>query len=549
MQQAAIYARYSTDRQQQSSIDDQVRQARAQGAREGLTVADSMVFTDEAVSGHGAAGGKRIGFRRLLDAWDAGLLDVVFAHELSRLTRDIVTGLELMRRMQATGVAVVTCDGIDSRRPGWESLFLMRLMMTGEEGRQTASRVSRTMEGLLERGGMIGAPPFGYRVDWTRGPSRDPPGARWAIDEATADVVRELYRMRKAGHSVAALAKHLNTKGIPSPRCGRDKKPAFWRPGSVHRLLANPIYKGVFLYQGSAYTRARLKRRRETPKPKAYAREQFRLVTDALWAACNPSDGTRRIRGGTRHVLAGFLVCGECGCTLSVGGVEPALGLHCPSCEQAVRVGARKTFIGYTSVNAATRALKAALSALIQGPALDEFRERLRARVTAGPADEEARVKVDVQRLATARDRLLRLATNPAIGLDVVESELEDVNTELSETTRRLEYLKRERSPLSKAAVERQVGVELAPLLERLASGEPLTHEVRATLGRLIPRFALVAHPRRGCSIFEVTFVPGAYVAESTRTPELDSIAVAFRVTVSVGAQMPTRWDVDIVRM
>ncbi|MHB8494605.1 MAG: recombinase family protein [Casimicrobiaceae bacterium] len=549
MQQAAIYARYSTDRQQQSSIEDQVRQARAQGAREGLTVAAGMVFTDEAVSGHGAAGGKRIGFRRLLDAWDAGLVDIVFAHELSRLTRDIVTGLELMRRMQATGVAVVTCDGIDTRRPGWESLFLMRLMMTGEEGRQTASRVSRTMEGLLERGGMIGAPPFGYRVDWTLGPSRDPPGARWVIDESTADVVRTLFRLRKTGLSVAKLAKYLNSRGISSPRCGRDGQPAFWRPATVHKLLTNAIYKGVFVYLGSAYTRAKLKRRRETPKPTAYAREQFRLVSDEMWAACNPREGVRRIRGGTRHVLAGFMVCGECGCTLSVSGVKSALGLHCPSCEQAVRVGARATYIGYTSVNAATRALKASLAALMEGPALDEFRNRLRARVTAGPADEEARMKLGVQRLTTARGRLVRLATNPEIGIDVVELELKDVNAELRETTRRLEYLKRERSPISKAAVERQVAVELAPLLERLVHGEPLTHEVRATLGRLIPRFALVAHPRRGCSVFEVTVVPGAYIAESTRTPELDSIAVIFRVTVSATAQRPTRWDVDIVRM
>ncbi len=549
MQHAAIYARYSSDRQQQSSIDDQARQARAQAAREGLTIEDDMVFVDEAISGHGTAGQKRPGFRRLLDAWDAGLVDVVFAHELSRLTRDTVTGLELMRRMQATGVAVVTCDGIDTRQPGWEMLFLMRLMMSGEEGRQTASRVSRTMEGLLERGGMIGAPPFGYRVDWTLGPSRDPPGARWTIDAATADVVRKLYRMRKAGTSVAALARHLNMKGISSPRCGRDGQPAFWRPGSVHKLLTNAIYRGIFVYQGSAYTRAKLKRMRKTPKITEYVREQFRLVSDELWAACNPSGGTRRIRGGTRHVLAGFMVCGECGCTLSVNKSPTGQTLHCPSCEQRVRVGASTTFIGYTSVNAATRALTASLAALIQGPALEEFRARLTTRLNAGPAEEEARIKLDVQRLTTARDRLLKLATNAAIGLDVVERGLEGVTSDLGQATRRLDHLLRERTPLSRAAVERQASVELAPLLERLLQGEPLTHEVRATLGRLIERFALVAHPRRGCSIFELTFVPGAYVAETTRTSELDSVAVMFRVTVSAKGQSPTRWEVDIVRV
>lgn len=44
-----IYARYSTDRQDARSIDDQVRRCRAHATRHGMTVVH--VFSDEAMSG------------------------------------------------------------------------------------------------------------------------------------------------------------------------------------------------------------------------------------------------------------------------------------------------------------------------------------------------------------------------------------------------------------------------------------------------------------------------------------------------------------------
>ena len=45
----AIYARYSSDLQSETSIDDQVRLCRERAKRDGMTVAE--VFTDYAISG------------------------------------------------------------------------------------------------------------------------------------------------------------------------------------------------------------------------------------------------------------------------------------------------------------------------------------------------------------------------------------------------------------------------------------------------------------------------------------------------------------------
>ena len=52
----AIYARYSSDLQRPSSIEDQVRQCREAAARNGWVVADEYIRSDAAISGRSRVG-------------------------------------------------------------------------------------------------------------------------------------------------------------------------------------------------------------------------------------------------------------------------------------------------------------------------------------------------------------------------------------------------------------------------------------------------------------------------------------------------------------
>jgi len=58
----AIYARYSTDKQNPLSIDDQVRKCREFGQRQGWDVLDGHIYADEAITG---ASDERTGLQRL----------------------------------------------------------------------------------------------------------------------------------------------------------------------------------------------------------------------------------------------------------------------------------------------------------------------------------------------------------------------------------------------------------------------------------------------------------------------------------------------------
>jgi len=541
--------RYSTDKQDETSIENQVRKCRELAAKEGLTILDDDLYADHAVTGQASGMAKRTAFRRLLDAWDARLIDFVFAYELSRLTRDEADGALLLRRVRETGVVVITGDGIDTRRPNWEMQWMLALMMSGQEVRNVSNRTSNSMHGVLSEGGMLSAPAFGYMLDPLRLQTGSKVrGARWLIHEHNAGIVRQMYNMRKAGMSSSRIAAELNTRGIASPRAGRDGQPSTWRAASVHRVLANPVYRGVVVYQGSAFTRAKLKKKRQTPKLMSFARETYRIVDDALWFACNPPS-KQAIRGGVRHVLAGLVRCGDCGSKLSLKVIGKSGAANCPSCEQKYRAQAADSWMGYTSIPAATQALHAALVLALGADVRTEFQRRLKERLEAPRSDEEERLADEVRALAASKARLLKLGANPLIGDEAVESELASIVPALKTAEARLAQVRERSAALKPAAVKAQLEVDIEPLVRRLIAGEPDVHHVRAVLSRVLHRFAFVRRPRRGVSVFEIGFMPGALAAAQADGELLDDLKVLLSITVTSTRKVDQPWQVDVQRL
>jgi len=80
---AAIYARFSTELQQEASIDDQVRNARALIEARGWQVGE--IYADRARSG---ATTLRSGYQKMLADARRNGFDVVVCEGLDRLSRD-----------------------------------------------------------------------------------------------------------------------------------------------------------------------------------------------------------------------------------------------------------------------------------------------------------------------------------------------------------------------------------------------------------------------------------------------------------------------------
>src|SRR5262249_30366296 len=122
IQYCAVYARYSDERQNPLSIEQQVRKCREYTVGHGLRVLDEHIYTDEAVSG---ATDERVGLRRLLEAVSQRPrpFDVILVDDTSRLSRDLAHSLKVVQQLRFAGVRVVfVSQGFDTAAPQTQTL-------------------------------------------------------------------------------------------------------------------------------------------------------------------------------------------------------------------------------------------------------------------------------------------------------------------------------------------------------------------------------------------------------------------------------------------
>jgi DNA invertase Pin-like site-specific DNA recombinase len=99
MKRAAIYARFSTDMQNERSIDDQIALCREYATRQGLTVVGT--FEDRALSG--ASIHNRPGIESLLLAARNRQFETVLSESMSRIGRDQEDRAAIRKRLRLRG--------------------------------------------------------------------------------------------------------------------------------------------------------------------------------------------------------------------------------------------------------------------------------------------------------------------------------------------------------------------------------------------------------------------------------------------------------------
>src|SRR5262245_35141404 len=99
----SIYARYSSDKQREASIEDQVRLCEERAAREGWKVIKR--YTDHAISG---ASLLRPGIQALMQDAQAGKVDLVLTESLDRISRDQEDIAGVYKRLRFVGVTIHT---------------------------------------------------------------------------------------------------------------------------------------------------------------------------------------------------------------------------------------------------------------------------------------------------------------------------------------------------------------------------------------------------------------------------------------------------------
>src|SRR6267154_2285879 len=112
--QCAVYARYSSEKQNSLTIEQQVRKCREYAERHGFAVLDAHIYTDEAISG---ATDNRARLQRLLAAatQKPRAFDVILVDDTSRLSRNMIDSLKIFEQLRFVNVRTIfVAQGIDT---------------------------------------------------------------------------------------------------------------------------------------------------------------------------------------------------------------------------------------------------------------------------------------------------------------------------------------------------------------------------------------------------------------------------------------------------
>jgi len=335
----AAYARYSSDLQRESSLEDQIRKCREFASAKNWTVLEEFVLTDAAVSGAAVAPRKALNALIAAAASKPRPFDRILVDDTSRLARNVADALKMVERLTYYGVGVTfVSQGIDSLEKTARQLVTLHGMMDEQLLVGLAEKVHRGQEGRVLKGLNPGGKCYGYINVPIEDPSRQGKYGRPAvagvmlkIHPEQSRIVLRIFDMAARGCGLAQISKTLNAEGVLAPQPPKTRSMRAWCPSAIRVILRNERYRGVQVWNRTEKTRnPETGRKVSRPRPKeSWKRVEvpdWRIVPEELWIAVQNRNqdmsrrfGASRLGGMNRtesarsYLFSGLLRCGECG--------------------------------------------------------------------------------------------------------------------------------------------------------------------------------------------------------------------------------------------
>ena len=225
-----IYARYSSDRQTEQSIEGQLKECYEYARRNGYTIVGEYI--DRAISG---TTDHRPEFLRMIADGDKKLFQAVLVYQLDRFARNRYDSATYKAKLKKNGIRVLSArENISDDASG----VLMEAVLEGMAeyySVELSQKIRRGMdinaEKCLSTGGNLA---LGFRVDSEK---------HIQIDPDTAPVVQKIFEMYASGQSMADIIRYLNANQIKTSYGNEFNK------NSINRILRNKRYIGVYTYR------------------------------------------------------------------------------------------------------------------------------------------------------------------------------------------------------------------------------------------------------------------------------------------------------------
>ena len=279
---AVIYARFSSDKQREESIDGQIRECTAYAESQNLEVIGAYI--DRAMS---ARSDNRPDFLRMIADSARKKFRYVIVYQLDRFSRSRYDSAIYKNKLKKNGVRVLSAKEHIGDDP---SSIILESMLEGYAEYYSAELSQKVKRGMTENileGKWVGCRvPLGYKLTADK---------KLQIVPRDADAVRLIYKMYNSNERIIDIVRYLNAHRYKTA-AGRT-----FNRSSLTKILGNKIYIGTYTWDGHVV-------------------EQFAppILDDDVWEAAQKRTQQHKLnprpkRRSADYALTGLIYCGECG--------------------------------------------------------------------------------------------------------------------------------------------------------------------------------------------------------------------------------------------
>lgn len=317
MKTAAAYVRVSTEKQDEYSLDSQLKLIREYAKARDIIVPDEFVFVEDGVSGRSVKGRRAFQDMIALAKDKEHPFDIILVWKYSRFARNQEESILYKSMLARSGVDVISISETLDDSPFASLIERIIEWMDEFYSIRLSGEVKRGMMEKVSRGEVVSAPPIGYDTD----------GKKY-YPNASAQYVKEIFKSYLAGQGMATIARDLNSRGIKNRR-GKN-----FDNRLIKYILSNPAYIGKIRWSKDGKNDYRYGVQNDNAILIDGNYEP--LIDMATWEAVQDKLArTIRALPYTRHdqpvewMLKGLMRCSSCGSTLVYTALKsPSVQCH-----------------------------------------------------------------------------------------------------------------------------------------------------------------------------------------------------------------------------
>ncbi len=338
MENAVIYARYSSEKQNEQSIEGQLRVCNKYAKDHNMNIVETYI--DRAKSG---TSDNRMSFQKMIADSSKKQWKYVIVYKLDRFSRNKYESAIHKHTLKQNGVKLLSAMEDIPDKP--EGIIFESILegMNEYYSAELSQKVKRGMrESLLKGRFIFGAPPYGYDVNAEH---------KLIINETEAKNIRYMFELYMSGNDVPSIHQILTEKHILTKR----QKP--FCVSALYRILDNEHYTGRFEFQGESYP---------TVFPRIVADDVFYAVNKMFQEhMCD-----KGYKNSKKFLLSPKLYCGQCktrmvGCSGTAHSGKLSRYYRCPNkdCD-------KKSYIPQEALDTT---VMSAINCILQSPENLEF--------------------------------------------------------------------------------------------------------------------------------------------------------------------------------